>query len=294
MSSAAAAVYLLARLLLMSDDGTELLSEHRAMVPTGGTGLVRESLERDGFPGEIHIYLSPRAAPDAGADTGERPSLRVDLRVALWERAAEAAAGRSPRETSQETLEISPGGSALVQLAEDAPRGRRLMLSLSSPPEPRGAARPAPALPPQPGPIGFRIEAYRGIRGARELLEQHLLLTVERRPVTWESRWKQPIAGSEGQGVAYRDEGLTLRLLPVITRSGWISVEARLSAVLYATDLAEPLTPSSQVTRTVPLGIPFEISLDLPPERGGDGGGQGDAEESPSIVIQVTPYRPAG
>jgi hypothetical protein len=306
MDTAAPAIFLLARLLLMTDTGTELLSEHRARLPHGATGLVREEPGIEGLPGAVHVLLSPsRVSGQADlepTDPGGEPagpSLRVGLEVRLWDSAADAAAGRRPREINIESAEIEEGGSALIQIAEDAVRGQRLILSLSAPVD--GAPPRAPPVGPFPAPgrIGFSIEAYRGTASARELLEKHLLMTLERSPVSWESRWQIPIPRADGKGLAYRDEGVTLRLLPLVTDSGWITVEAELSALLYARGESEPLRLSSTVSRTIALGIPFEISLALPGEEGGEGGGDDRADdatsadrERPSIIVEVTPYRP--
>jgi hypothetical protein len=79
-----------------------------------------------------------------------------------------------------------------------------------------------------------------------------------------------------------------------VTRSGWISVDASLSALLYSEGEAEPLRLSSSATRTVPLGIPFEVSLDLPAEPGGIDSPDGPPPARSSFIVEVTPYRPRG
>lgn len=303
MNAAAANVFLLARILMMSADGTTLLSEHRALVPEGGTGILMENLDIEGFPGSVQIQMSPAKileAPvpegSAGAQepAGTEAPVRVGLRVDLWESAADAAAGRAPRETNLESLDLLPGISGLMQLAEDTGRGRRLVLSLSWLLEPDTAPLVPEPIPAQPARINFRLEVYRGADKARELLESHHLMGLERNPVTWETRWKRPLPRDDGQGLAYRDEGLTLRLLPVLTRSGWISVEASISALLYSEGDAEPLRLSSSATRTVPLGIPFEVSLDLPAEGGGVEPEGAEPPMRSSFIVEVTPYRPGG
>ncbi len=304
MNAAAANVFLLARILLMSADGTALLSEHRALVPEGGTGLLMENLDLEGLPGSVQIQMSPAKILEAPAPEGsagaqepaaiDEAPVRVSLRVDLWESAADAAAGRPPSETNLESLDLTPGISGLTQLAEDPGRGRRLVLSLSWLLEPDTAPpRPEP-IPAQPARIDFRLEVYRGTEKARELLESHHLMALERTPVTWETRWKRPLPRDDGRGLAYRDEGLTLRLLPVLTRAGWISVEASLSALLYSEGDAEPLRLSSSATRTGPLGIPFEISLDLPAEGGGVAPEAAGPAGRSSFIVEVTPYRPGG
>jgi hypothetical protein len=299
MDTVAPAIFLLVRLLLMSPEGTELLSEHRARVPRGGTGLVRETLSLPGMPGAVHVYLKPGPpAPAGSAGTsppeGDAPAgLPVALRVELWEHASEALTGTRPLETNEEAVVLTSGGSALVQVAEDPLSDLRLVLSLSSPPEPVVINVPGPEPPAAPGRIAFRVEASRSTPGLREILETHQLMTLERSPISWESRWRNPVPRESGERPVYREERFSLRMLPIVTDSGWISVEAVLSVTLYPPDEDEPLNLSSRVTRTVPMGIPFEISLDLPPDISeADGSGDGGAEEPVSIVLEITPYRP--
>ena len=75
-------------------------------------------------------------------------------------------------------------------------------------------------------------------------------------------------------------------------------MQAELSALLYVEGGAEPLNPSTRATRTLPMGIPFEIALVIP-EAGTRPPGEGDREgdEDPdrqSIIVEITPYRPSG
>ena len=166
------------------------------------------------------------------------------------------------------------------------------MLSLSSPAEP-----PPPVAPPSvtahpPRPIAFRVIAYRGAPDARTLIEQHNLLTLEGRPVTWESRWKKPIPREDGRGIRFRDEGLSLEILPIVTDSGWVSVEAVLSALVYPPGGKDPLKPSSSVTRTVTMGVPFEITLPLPAAATEDPAGGASSAPPQSLIVEIVPYRP--
>jgi hypothetical protein len=287
MDALTPAVILVARLLMMGPEGTSLLSEQRAGVPAGATGLLRETPGQPGLPGSLQIYMTPLPLPAPGAgDAGPAP-LRVRLRSEIWSDPRGIGSGRPADEINMEDLTLQPGNAALVQLAEDAEGGRRLMLSLALAP-PDATVPDLPARLSSPQEISMVVEAYRDRGGARELLERQVLRTLAGREVTWQTSWKRDVAPEGGGAVVHREEGLKLVVKPMAPEGGWISLEAVLEAtVLPDSGDGEPRTIRSSVARSVTAGIPIELSLatsaaDSPPA----------GKEAPrdSYLVVITPY----
>jgi hypothetical protein len=289
MESLGPALLLLARLIVMGPEGTHLISEYRARIPTGSAGLIKESLHEPNFPSSLAIHVTPSnpsLLSHPGEETGK--TLLV-LKVELWSDAGAERAGRPADEIDTETVELEAEVSRLVQIAEDAGAGRRLLLSLrtlSADDEPSVAAVPVPRSNPRE--VSFRVDAYRDRGGARELLSTHALRTLEGLPVSCQSSWKA-LAASGAIAPGPPDEELSLTLRPMLPQDGWISVEAALTARLLPRGVGtEPVLLNSSATRTVALGLPFEISVEVP--------GSSDSSSSPQeqpkeiFVVQITPY----
>lgn len=288
MKEASAVVFLVARLLIFGPEGTQTVSEHRAHVPLGATGLLTDSLDEPGLPGTVALYLTPAlGVPDA---EGEPPPVEVSVRSDLWTHAAEARNGGPPDERNSDHLLLG-AGSKLLQIAESAVTGRRLMLSLSAPVDQPPAPLPN-AVPKNPVQVSFVVEAYRSEGTEREMLSGQTLRTLEGSPVAWEYGWKKP-ADVTGRPV-YVDESVTLTLTPLSRSEGWISVEARLEARVQQAGGGEPVQIVSTATRTVALGVPFEISLATPAaEPRPSSETEPDKEPEPvSLLVQITPYLP--
>jgi hypothetical protein len=297
VSAAAAVLVLVARLLIMGPEGTHMVSEHRARIPAGATGLLRETLHEEDLPGAVVLYLTPTLTPTPGAPeggaAGEGGSVTLTLRSELWTDPAGAQSGTPPDELNIEAVGLSGSGTALVQLAESAATGRRLVLSLSTAAEEeRGSAvRIDPKSPPEP--VWFQVEAFRSSRGARELVGQRILKTLEGRPVSFELSWKRPHFAPDALYPTYLEEGLKLTIRPYHPPSGgWMTVEARLDASVVPTRFGgEPISLNAASHRTVTLGIPFEISLEVPPPEIPDEDAEAPKE---AIIVQITPILPPG
>jgi hypothetical protein len=286
-----ALVVLVAKLLLMGPEGTRPLAEHRARIPAGSTGLLLKTLQEPGLPGALRLLVTPAGGAGSEAGGGERP-FALTLRVEIWAEEAIWKAGRPPDEVNVEAVTVPSGGSALVQIAEDARGERRLMLSLAAPAddaEPPAALAPPrrPARPPRE--VALRVESFKVDGGGRLLLERQILRTVEGSPVSWETIRRGP--GTPGpRGGGSGEERLRLTVRPAALTDGWITLEARLEAFLHGPGgggAAEPA--ASSVRRTVALGIPAEIEVEIPSPSAGDGGGP----RMERFVVEVTPYLPA-
>lgn len=291
MDVTAAAVLLAARILVLEPDGTRLVSEHRAGIPPGATGLIKETLHEPGFPSTIHVYITPVIGQAASREGETPPPLQLRIRAEIWADARAAQSGSRPDEVNLEDVEIPPAGSALTQLAEDESADRRLLLSLSVAQE---ADRKPSALPPAsvrpPREVALRVETFRDQGGVRDLADQRLLMTLEGKPVAWElTRRNVPPAAADLKEAA--EAGVSLSLTPVSVEAGWISVEVsfriRLLPVPPAT---QPESSESKTLRKVPLGIPFEVALPSPAARSAAEGG----EKAETYVVVVTPFLPAG
>jgi len=297
MKEASAVVFLVARLLILGSEGTQTLSEHHARVPLGGTGVLTDSLDEAGLPGALALYLTPSlGVPD---EEGAPAPVEVSVRSDLWTHAAEARHGGPPDERNTDHVVLG-SGSSLLQIAESGVTGRRLMLSLSAPSD-HAPPPAAPSAPRNATQISFVVEAYKSTGTERELLGEQTLRALEGSPVVWEYGWKKPaeVAGRP----LYVDEGVTLTLTPLSRSEGWISVEARLVARVQESEGAEPVDRVSTATRTVALGIPFEISVETPsaqpaaPETDGEGPESTAGKKSAdpvSFLVQITPYLPVG
>jgi len=285
------ALVLLAKLLLMEPGGTRVLSEYRASIPTGGSGLIRDALHEERFPGAFSVSITPRAiettaATDAGVQDAPKGWVLL-LRSELWDEATRRSQGRPPDETNVETVELSPGVSRLVQLAEDLETSRRLVLSLNTPSPDEVRAPAAAEIAPRE--IAFRVDAFRDRAGVRDLVSTHILRTLTGRPVSCESSRREVGPGSQ-DGKA-PSEDLLLTLVPGSPQGGWITVEADLSAkLLPAAEGGEPQLLNSKASRTVSLGLPFEVSVAVPPSQGAPP--QDGPARPESYVVQITPYIP--
>jgi hypothetical protein len=140
-----------------------------------------------------------------------------------------------------------------------------------------------------PKEVAFRIDAYRDKDGLRELLSTHLLRTLEGLPVSCQTSWKG-LPGARGSMAVVPEEEMSLTLRPLSPQGGWISVEASLTArLLPEVSGAEPVNLNATETRTVSLGLPFELSITVP----GSKERKAAAGEAPeTYVVQITPYLP--
>jgi hypothetical protein len=289
MDATAAAILLAARILVLGPDGTRLVSEHKAGIPPGATGLIRETLHEPGFPSAIHAYITP-LKPETSLSGNETPApLRLRIRAEIWADARASESGSRPDEVNLEDVEIPPSGSALIQLSEDLNADRRLLLTLSVAPEPDRQPAVPPAISARPPrEVALRVETFRDQGGARDLADQRLLMTLEGKAVAWELSRRNVLPSTGPADPA--ETGVSLALTPVSVDGGWITVEVgfrvRLRPVPPAT---EPLSSESKTLRKVPLGIPFEVALPSPSSRNPEG------EEKPeTYVVVVTPFLPAG
>lgn len=282
---------LLARLLILGADGTHALSEHRARIPAGATGLLRETLHETNLPGAVALHVTPRPRPDPSPSVTEPQGIFLSLREELWGDARAEAAGRPADEINSETVELIAGASTLVQLAEDAAAGRRLILSLRMlPAEAEEPAFPAPPSAREVREVAFRVDAYRDVAGARDLLSTHLLRTLEGLPVSCQSSWRALRAAGDGSP-GPPEEVLSLTLRPLSHQEGWISVEAALIArLLPPPGGTEPILLNTTATRTVAMGLPFEFALPLPP---GSAANVSPPTPGETFVVQITPYVPS-
>src|SRR6266850_905118 len=187
MESLGPALLLLARLIVMGPEGTHALSEHRARIPAGATGLLKETLHEPNFPGSLALHVTSKSQTARGRSVEEAKGAILILRVELWSDSRSEAAGRPPDEIDTETVELEPGVSRLVQIAEDAETGRRLFVSLRtlSAEEDKPAAQ-SPEASSDTREVAFRVDAYRDRGGARELLSTHVLRTLVGLPVSCE------------------------------------------------------------------------------------------------------------
>lgn len=298
MSTAAAAVILVARLLLLGSEGTETLSEHRARIPEGGTGLIRETLRIQGLPGGMNLYLSPQPqASPAGTDP-EPPPLTVQLRAELWSDQDGARSGRPPDEVNIEEIPFNIGGKALVQVAEDPGTGNRLMLSLAEvQKEPAGPALPPPPEAVAPNPVWVRTEVYREQGGVRELVARNILRTLENREVSKEVGISRPIPGSPGEPPRLAQEWIRITVKPGTLSQGWMTVHARIEARALPSgeDGDEAMELSAESTRTTPPGVPFVLEMPLPRWPEGDDPESEEERNNPeeAIVVEITPFMPS-
>ncbi len=277
----------------MGPEGTQTVSEHRARIPAGTTGLLRETLRERDLPGAVVLYLTPAPGASGGGSPGEEEPITLTLRSELWMDPAGAPSGAPPDELNIEAVELSGSGTALVQLAESAATGRRLLLSLATAgAEERGSGeRFDPKAPPEP--VWFRVEAFRSGGEEREPVGQRMLKTLEGRPVSFGLSWKRPHIAPDARHPTYQEEGLKLTVRPHHPPSGgWMTVEVRLEASLASWDPGgEPISLSAESHRTVTLGIPFEISLEVPPPEVPDEDAKPARE---AIIVQITPILPPG
>ena len=223
MKAAGAAVFLVVRLLVLGPEGTVTLSEHRAHLLPGATGLIKENIQDSDFPATVHLYLTP-SYPNPGI---EGPPIDVAIRSELWSKPGGARAGAPPDERNQDQMTIS-GGSGLVQIAVNSETGRRLVLSISAPAE----EAPPPLLPmpvANPVPVTFDVQLFRTQENVRNLISTRRLRTLEGRSVSWKNSLRRSIS-QPGERPVYVSEGVTLTLTPLVVSHGWISVEAKVTA----------------------------------------------------------------
>src|SRR5262249_8231320 len=132
-----------------------------------------------------------------------------------------------------------------------------------------------------PKEVAFRIDAYHEKDGLRDPLSTHVLRTLEGLAVSCQTSFRS-LPSPMGAGTSPPEEDFQLTLRPAVLQNGWGSLEASLAAHLGPGKSGET-TPSSlhpTATRPVSLGIPFEMTLDLPSQTG------------ETYVIQITPYLP--
>jgi hypothetical protein len=87
-------------------------------------------------------------------------------------------------------------------------------------------------------------------------------------------------------------EELSLTLLPHLPRDGWMTVQATLAArLLPAAGSTDPVLLDSTASRTLPIGVPFEVSVTAPGAEGREQEGAATAGET--YVVQITPYVPS-
>ena len=292
MDATGTTIFLLARLLLAGPGGMHALSEHRAHIPIGATGLLRETMHEPGMPGSLAVSVTPRQRAATGKEDPEAVRTSLSLRVELWTEAAAQLSGKAADEVNLEEVEIENGTTRLVQIAEDAGTERRLLLSLRllGPDEETSAGVPVPSHLRE---VAFRVDAYRESEGVRELLSTHALRTIEGMPVSCQSSWSGPKEVSSG-GSDHPEEEISLTLRPMAPQGGWISVEATFSArLLPLPDSKAPRVVDASFTRTVSLGIPFELSFPLKvaaPEDDPKTGPRPQNAGGELFVVQITPY----
>ncbi|MBI3450728.1 MAG: hypothetical protein HY049_17665 [Acidobacteria bacterium] len=295
MEATGTTILLLARLLLTGPDGMHALSEHRARIPLGATGLLRETVREPGLPGAFAVSVTPRERRAPGKDDPGVARISMSLRVELWADAAAESSGKAADEVNLEEVELEAGSSHLVQVAEDSAGDRRLLLSLRllRPDEETPAGAP---LPSHLREVAFRVDAYREAGGIRELLSTHALRTLEGLPVSCQSSWTAPREAS-ASGPSRPEEEISLTLRPMTPQAGWISVDATFSArLLPLQDSKEPRLVDASFTRTVSLGIPFELSFPLrvvTPEDDPNAPARPQGAGGDAFVVQITPYLPA-
>jgi hypothetical protein len=281
MRAAGAAIFLVARLLVMGPEGTETLSEHKAHIMPGATGLIKESIRDPEFPATVHLYLTPSRSGSSDSE----PAIDVAIRSELWSAAGSARAGVPPDERNHDQMSIS-GGSALVQIAVNSESRRRLVLSISAP------AKAAPAiLAPKPAsnpvPVIFDVQLFRTQESLREPVSTQRLRTLEGRAVSWKNSWRRPV-NAPGERLAYVNEGVTLTLKPLQVSDGWVSIEATVTAQVIQDEVsgARPRDISSTTSRTMTYGIPFELSLATGSIRKTDSDtDKGNEGSSPEMVL---------
>jgi len=291
MDALTSVVVLVARLFILEPEGTRPVAEHRATIPSGVTGILRETMHEVNLPAAIALHLTPKPSAAKKPGQAEASSCFVSLRSELWANAASAAAGAAPDEVNTEALEIPAAGSVLVQIAEDAAGARRLMLSLRiAPPGEEARASALPAPPSSPIEVAFRVDAYSDRGGIRDLLATHVLRTLAGLPVSCHSSYRMPAVGAAA-GADVPQEEVTLTLRPSRPADGWINVEAALSATIAPGSGGDPpASRGTETTRLVPLGIPFEISLSIPTAARPP---LDSAQTRETYVVQVTPYLPS-
>ena len=94
MESLGPAILILARLIVMGPDGTHLLSEHRASIPAGATGLLKETLHELNFPSTLALHVTPKTPTTSSPAGPEIVGQVLLLRVELWSDAGAEAAGK--------------------------------------------------------------------------------------------------------------------------------------------------------------------------------------------------------
>ncbi len=268
------------RTLVIDALGTRAVDADVARIPWGGTGLLMKTVPYAGPPLSFRLAVRVEAL-------GE-PGVLMTLSADVWPGGLDGGPSSPHGSHRQETTELGPDGSYLLELDHDPAAERRIVLSLVARPAvglDLGGPAPESALTP----VEVVLEVQREQGGRPAPAERHLLKTLLGRPVSVSSSVAalhpgEVLAGrgrSPGAGT-----GLVIEVTPERAHAGLVTVRVRVDGeeLLDGPDSRiEPISHSE--VHTVHAGTTFFMSVSVP---AGTGGGE-HATGMVTYRVAVTP-----